>query len=211
MAVALLDNTRFGDTAKTKVADLDDGAFSASGYWSGTLNEIDDILRQIIATTKEITVRWGAAAVGVRCSIMQGVQAKYDIIGQLGSLVAVKIEAATTGAVYSGLLLHPNSAETASASSTSVDNAASSSTGLVANYHALAVTGSPATATIIVDHSSDNTTFVPLTSVSVAGGATSGQLTVASGTTINRYLRARITITGGTSPSVTYSLAVART
>jgi hypothetical protein len=93
---------------------------------------------------------------------------------------------------------------------TNVDNTAPSTNGGVAHLHVTANTRNGAT-TFKVQHSTDNSTWVDLVTFTSVTAATTGaqRVEVASGTTVQRHLRAQAT-TAGTTGSITYTVSFAR-
>jgi hypothetical protein len=105
MSAEIFDDTRFGDLAKKKNSGMRDGGFSASGYWSGAANEIDQILSEQFGAANLITATFGDT-VGDRARLMSAVENKWDILGKLGGQVAVNLEADADGGVWAGVVLH---------------------------------------------------------------------------------------------------------
>jgi hypothetical protein len=106
-----------------------------------------------------------------------------------------------------GVFLHAETAETAVADYTSVDEGAATSRGAVGHLHAISITGT--SATFKIQHSTDNITFVDLISFTAVTAATSQRVEVAAGTTINRYVRAQMSAASSLT-SVTPIIAFAR-
>jgi hypothetical protein len=110
----------------------------------------------------------------------------------------------------SGIVLHAQSAETATVNGTSVDNAAASTNGAVGQLHVTAKADTTAVWTIKIQHSTDNSTFVDLitfTNVSNRTLAAGAQRIEVTGT-INRYTRVQATLVSGTTsitPVVTFA------
>src|SRR4030095_11126959 len=81
-----------------------------------------------------------------------------------------------------------------------------SSLGAVAHLHVLAFTGT--TATIKIQHSTDNSTWVDLITFTAVTAAGKQRATVNTGVTINRFVRA--IVSAGTFTSMTFLLAFGR-
>ena len=77
-------------------------------------------------------------------------------------------------------------------------NGASSTNGGGPFAIATTVSGSTPVATVKIQHSSDNVTYVDLVTFTNFSAVGSQMSTVADGTTVNRYLRVNYTISGST-------------
>ncbi len=89
------------------------------------------------------------------------------------------------------------------------DNSVLTTNGGIAVLQVFAVSGTTPSATIVLQHSVDNITYADLATFSAKTVVDGEYLTVAAGTTVNRYLRARWTISG-TTPSFNFNLAFKR-
>lgn len=109
-----------------------------------------------------------------------------------------------------GYVLHALGAETADGNGTAVDRGASPLTpttgGLEAAIHVTAYSGLTSAA-IKIQHSTDNSVWADLVSFASITAIGSEKVTVALGTTVNRYLRVVTDVTG--TGSVTFLVAVA--
>lgn len=119
----------------------------------------------------------------------------------------IKITATLQGNGGFGLnaaLLSPLATVSTTTNGSSVDNGVATTAGYRANLHVTSVTGTGGT--IKVQHSSDNTVWVDLTTFAAVTAATS-ETRNATGT-VNRYARAVATINA--SSSVTFVVGIAR-
>lgn len=209
-SVETAETTAFGDDDKTYITGLADGTMSGSGMFDGQAGAVDQILSSVIgsATADVITVGVDGATAGRVTLSMEARQTSYEVSAPVSDVVAANIEAQATGGVDRGIFLAARSVVTASGQGASQDNAAATSNGGVAYLHATVNTRDGAS-TFKVQHSTDNVSFVDLaTFSSVSASATSGQRVAVTGT-VYRYLRASHA-PGGSSGSVTYSIAFAR-
>ena len=97
-------------------------------------------------------------------------------------------------------------AETASTTSSSVDNTAASTGGYVVHQHVTAKSGTTPTLVTTIEHSTDNVTFATL--VELASVNAVGSTRVVGTGTVNRYRRRKSTI-AGTNPSFTHAVTLA--
>lgn len=129
----------------------------------------------------------------------------FKVTSKVGSAVALSVDAKPDDGADIGVQLHAHGAETVDLNSTSVDNAALTSNGGVANLHVTAYSGLT-NAVIKVQHSTDNSSWSDLITFTTVTTVTS-QRSTASGT-VNRYVRSFLDVTG--SGSITFALAFAR-
>lgn len=204
------ETTVFGDDAKTYITGLKDGTLSTSGMFDGVAGGVDATLSAVIGAEASDVVTYcpDGAVAGRRSYSLAARETSYEITSPVGDVVAVSMEAQADGGIDRGVLLTVNSTVSASASGSSSDNSAGSSDGGVGYLHVTANTRDGAS-TFTVQHSTDNVSFVDLvTFSSVSASATGGQRVAVSGT-VNQYVRAQH-IPGGSSGSVTYTMAFAR-
>lgn len=126
----------------------------------------------------------------------------------IADAVGFSATAVADESVDMGFVLHALGAETADGNGTAVDRgAASTSTlGLVAAVHVTAYSGLTSLA-LKVQHSTDNSVWADLVSFTSITGVGREIVKVATGTTVNRYLRTVTDVTG--TGSVTFLAAAA--
>jgi hypothetical protein len=206
------ETTSFGSTAKTYITGLRDGTITASGMFDGVAGAVDAVLTASIGSDTNAPVSFFPtnSTIGNPVKLLQAKTTGYSVSSPVGDVVSVSYDAQADGGIDHGISLAALAAVVATTNSTSVDNAASTANGGLAQLHVTANTWS-ANATIKVQHSSDNSTWADLATFTVVGTTvtTSERVTVAAGTTVNRYLRAQNTLTAG-SGSITYQVSFAR-
>ena len=208
--VEVAETTAFGNDAKTYIAGLTDGTFSMSGMFDGAQGAVDETLSGVIGSDAAdvITVAPDGATIGRRAVSGAARETTYEVTSPVGDVVAVSMESQATGGVDYGVLLAANTAVSASAAGASSDNGGSSSNGGVGYLHVTANTRD-GSSDFTVQHSSDNVSFVDLiTFTGVSASATGGQRVAVTGA-VNQYVRAQH-VPGGSSGSVTYTMAFAR-
>jgi hypothetical protein len=129
----------------------------------------------------------------------------FEVPASVSEAVSMTIDGTPDDGVDIGVSLHALSAETADGQGTSVDNAASSSNGGVANLHVTAYSGLT-NVVFKVQASTDNSSWSDLITFATATATTSERKTVTG--TVNRYLRAWWDVTG--TGSATFTVAFAR-
>ena len=206
------ETTAFGSTAKTYIASMKDGTLSLKGMFDGTTGAVDEVFAGIIgaATDPVITVGLEGASIGTGCHMVGAIETTYEVSSPVADLVKVSADFQADGGLDSGKILQSGTISTATTTlGTAVDNTTSSTNGGVGHVHSTANTRS-GTTQVKIQHSSDNSTWVDLvTFTGIATTITSGErIVVASGTTVNRYVRSNITTSG--TGSITTSVAFAR-
>ena len=204
--------TAFGATSKSYVTGLKDSTLSASGMFDGSASAVDEVLTASLGSDSlsPITFGSGGVTIGNRVVLLQGKTKSYSVTAPVGDVVSVSYEAQSDGGNDYGISLCSLASISATTNSTGQDNTASTANGGIAQVH-VTVNSRSANSTIKVQHSSDNSTWADLASFAVVATTvtTSERVTVATGTTVNRYLRAQNTLTAGTG-SITYQVSFAR-
>jgi hypothetical protein len=210
--VEVAETTSFGSSAKTYLVGLRDGTVSASGMFDGAAGAVDEVLSASIGsdTLAPVTIGYNGTTLGNRVTILKAKTTSYEVSTPVGDVVAVSYSAQADGGLDQGVSLAALASISATTTGSSHDNSASSANGGVAQLH-VTVNTRNADATIKVQHSADNAVFVDLATFTVVATTvvTSERVIVASGTTVNRYLRAVNTLASGTG-SITYQVSFAR-
>ena len=220
-AVETPETTTFGSSDRSYIVGHTDGSISFEGLFDGTTygvtvgstaDGIDKILKDALgnSTNSVISASSDSTSIGGRAVLVDSAATSYEISSPLTDVVAVSGEAVANDGLDYGIWLGCNVAATSTSTGTSVDNSASSTNGGVAHLHVTANTRS-GTTVAKVQHSADNSTWADLatfTTIAI-GTATSERKVVASGTTVNRYVRALVTPAAGTG-SITFSIAFSR-
>lgn len=213
-SVALLPVTVYGDTANKTIPGLKDGTVSLQGFWDGAALASDVILSAALGSAggEIFTIGAEGLAIGSRLRQLLARQSNYRISQPHDGVVAIVASLQADGGIDAGISLHALTAETATGSGASVDNAALSSNGGVAHLHVTAVTAVGGdTLDVKVQHSVDNSVWADLvTFTQITTATTKERVVVAAGTTVNRYLRANWTKGGAGSPSYTFCIGFGR-
>ena len=193
------ETTAFGSSNKSFIAGDKDGTVSMTGMFDATA---DAILQPFLGSSTDTDICIGADGITDGKSIFfgTGVVTNYGQSSPVGDVVATSLDLQADAGLFNGLVLD-NATITATGNSTSTDNRAGTTNGGGAIAIVTGVSGtSTPTATIKIQHSTNDSTFVDLVTFTNFTAVGSQVSEIASGTTINRYLRVNYTITG-TNPS----------
>lgn len=207
------ETTCFGAQSKTYVVGLKDGGISVSGLYDAVASGSDVVLYTALGTNDVPTtvIPQGSGTLGNRAQMIAADATSYEVSTPVADVVSVSAEFQASGGFDGGVLLATLSSRTATENTTSVDNGAATTNGGVAHIHVTANTRAASGTIVKVQHSSDNTTFADLATFTTIGTTTTSErVTVAAGTTVNRYVRHAITAIGGASGAITHAVVFAR-
>lgn len=215
--VTVLETTVFSNADRTYVGGLKGGNLSLEGFFDKETDASDEELRALLAQVagEPITIAPEGFALDANVILFSGKMTRYNISQAVDGMVGIAADFTGDALIGFGVSLHPLQAETATDVETSVDGLASSSNGGVAHLNLTAVTAVGGdTFDVILQQSSNDTwggeetTLATFTQVTTAKA--SERVTVAAGTTVERYLRTKWTKGGAGSPSYTFATAFAR-
>jgi hypothetical protein len=178
--------------------------------FDGSEGAIDATLSAVIGAEAAdvITVCPEGATAGLATYSAGARETSYEISSPVADVVAANLEVQATDGIDRGVLLAALSSVSASATPSAINNGASTANGGVGYLHVTANTRDGAS-TFKVQDSADNVTFADLvTFTNVSASATSGQRVAITGS-VDQYVRAEV-VPGGSSGSVTYTMAFAR-
>lgn len=193
---ALLDGTDITQSAHARLFGLRDGSLEMASFMDAALAHpvlsalprADDIMTYLVGP-----------AIGNPAACLNAKQIDYDATRGADGALMLKSEGQGSGfGLEWGLQLTIGTrTDTAATHGAALDNSASTAHGGQAYLHVGSFAGTDAT--VLVEHSTDNSTFSTLmTFTQVTGGAPLAQrLAVSNTTTVNRYLRASTVTTGG--------------
>jgi hypothetical protein len=207
----MLETTTLADTAKTFQPGLEDIALNLDGLFDSTTGAGTAFDNIIAAITGGSTVATSVAPNGFAVTnpvwLMGTKTISYEVSSAVADLVSFSMAFGSGSAPGLGVSLADLAAIIATGTGTSVDNGASTSNGGIANLHITDVSGTLPTLAVIIEHSTNNSTWTTLASFTSATAAVSEQITFTG--TVNRYVRAQYTA-GGTTPSFTCQVSLAR-
>lgn len=153
------------------------------------------ILYTAKSTPQVVTLAPSGTARGAETWQVQSNELNFNTSAAVADVVGVTAAFQSDGLVDAGVVLDPETAITIDTNGTSVDNTAATSNGGVAHLHVTAYSGLTSNS-IIIEHSTNNSTWTTLATFTSVTGTGSERLVVAAGTTVNRYLRIRDDVTG---------------
>jgi hypothetical protein len=208
-----LDSTTFQANGHTFLAGFRGGGIDLAGFYANDVNGGHQILKAAVGNPPTIfTVGHEGLAIGASVAMLNSMEKIYDLKSAVSAIVEAHATEDSFGGgpgLEFGLALHDIAThETAIGNYASVDNGASSANGGVGHLHVTGISGGSGLITVQIQHSVDNITFAALGTFSNWGAAASERITIAAGTTVNRYVRA-VTITNAFT-SADFAVAFAR-
>jgi len=210
VSVDTAETSTFGASWKTSIEGLAHGEVNCKGFY----DKVNDA--QLIAMIENggsvLTTMPGGVAIGSAARLAKVHEVTVLESSPVGGAVLLTWAVQADGTIGFGYILHP-AATTDSGTTTgaSHDDAASSSTGWHAHLHVVAV--SSGSWVVKLQDSADNSSWSDVTGAAftAATGATSQRLASAAvTTTLRRYVRYVATVTGGSTPTITFGLAISR-
>ena len=209
------ETSTFGDSAKEFIVGMKNCTIAMSGLFDNTATTGSDALMNTIflaGAETPVSTSFGTTD-GNPAWLFAGLNTSYELSASIGDAVSFSAnmqgsyaQTAATSSVGSGAsagILLNRATVTATSNSTSIDNSASSATGLIANLHIPTNTHNN-TVIVKIQHSTDNSSWADLiTFTTVTATTTTSERKYVSGT-VNRYLRVSYTCagTGSCTPRV---------
>ena len=194
-----------GNGDRDYISGLGGGSLTLNGFWDPAVGKSDPQANTLMdGTLHPVTViPQGGGTIGQRAKVFNVRVSSSPVGAGLGGAVELSTDRQPSGAALGGVVLKDYAAETSTGNFTSVDHAASSAFGAIANLHVSAFTGTNATITsadstddaVFADH----ITFTTVTDVTSEHGTSTG--------TVNRYARVEL---AGTFTSITFAVGFAR-
>lgn len=208
---AMLDATTLADSSLVYLPGLQSNAFSLSGLFDSATGA-GTLLEQITSsfgsdTAVASTIGPAGFTTGNPAWLLPALTIDYQVSSPVADLVPFTLNLGAGAPAGLGICLTDLAALTTTGNGTSQDNGSATSRGAVAHLHITAVAGTTPSMTMLVQHSTNNSTWTTLGSFSVASAVGSQTLQISG--TVNRYVRASYTITG-TGPSFTTLVAISR-
>jgi hypothetical protein len=201
-SVDTAETSAFGTSAKTYVVGHRDGTVSLSGMFESTESTgTDQYFATALgsATKIKLIVAPEGNSNGAGAIMLVADDTSYEVSSAIADIVQASAEFQSTDAVEHGKILSSGSTVSATGNGTGVDNGASTANG-GAGFLSVPVNTRNGNITVKIQHSADNSTFADLITFTVVSSTskTSERVEVASGTTVNRYLRVNYTVAGST-------------
>lgn len=206
------DVTPFESDDKVIITSAAENDITLTGFWNGDPDSLDDILDETYGGDQDnvITIFPGGVNSGKSCYMVPGTQVSTDV--SAASDEEVQLEVEFKSALVRGKVLKGRGAPVTATGqgATPVVAPKATSRGATAAAHVLGVTGNPTEITIEVEQSADGTTWSSLVSMDATAGKGGYVARTLKTDTVEKQLRWKITITGGTSPSVDFVLVCGR-
>lgn len=201
------DTSHWGSSAKTFIVGQNDAQFSGSGLYDGSIDGIEKhfeaILASEMAADQKIPITFSPEgfAVGNLAMLAVAKTTTYEVNPVISDVVKMSFEMQCDGGMQIGNILM-NQAMTTTTQGTALDNAALTSKGALFYAHVLA-NANTGNVQVVLQHSTDNSTWVDLITTTVVGTGTLTAYRIGESTgTVNRYLRVRVTLAGTGSVTV---------
>lgn len=190
------------------VAGLKESTVTLNGIYEydGTLlDKLENVLSDAFDAQADLilTATFNLMTIGGEVWMSRGGQTANDIQNQLEQLIMSNATIRTRGLAYRGVALFNSAVDDAAEAGSSVDGTAATANGGILHFHVHTPDGDITDAEVLLEHSTDNSSWVTLIATQALGAA-SGALAVevAPGTTVRRYLRATVTTTDGEATAV---------
>jgi hypothetical protein len=207
------ETTTLGKTTVTRSAGLKDGKVTLNGLFEATA---DGLVASWLgsAAGEAFTFCPGGDTAGGPCQIGKVLHQSYKASSPVGGMVAASasLECRSDYEAF-GKVLHVLGAETETGAETSVDGGAHTHNGGFATIHCTASAGTLPTLDVKLQHAEDNSSwadFAPSAAFTQLITTGSETITIAAGTTVDRYVREYHTIGGSAGQSFTYLVGFAR-
>lgn len=209
------DVTTLGKSTVHRAPGLFDGKVSLGGMFEATA---DGLVASWLGSAlgEAFTFCPGGDTAGGPCQIGKVLHASYKASSPVGGMVAASasLECRSDFEAF-GKVVHILEAETGTAGQASVDAGVGGNTanGGFATIHCTTVTGTNPTLDSKLQHCADNSSwadFSPSAAFTQLTAAGSETITIAAGTTVDRYVREYHTIGGTDTPTFTYLVGFAR-
>jgi hypothetical protein len=152
----------------------------------------------------------GLSTINQPARLVSAQETAYNETAPEDGAVAFTLGVKATDAVGFGFVLHTRSVDTGTTTGASLDGLAATATGWHAHLHVTAV--SSGSWVVKLQDSADNSSWADVASGAFAAVTTGAaqRLSQGSPTAMRRYLRYVATVTGGSTPTITFGLAVSR-
>lgn len=203
----LLPTTTLDKAAVARIVGSSDGSLTVNGWFEQEGQHAAYLDSFKMPTTDQIVLVQMGTALGDPFSGMTAKEATYNVNRASGSAIATTATFSSTAGeeVEWGVMLTASKITSSSAGNgETVDNAASSSAGLVAYLEAMSLASG--TVVVKVQHSTNASTWVDLITFTSVAAAPTAERATATGT-INRYLRWN---TSGTFSNLVFVMGASR-
>ena len=196
------DTTTFGHDSRTHIPGLKDGSLSAEGFYDGLSGAVDEVLNNILAGQSPTNLNhlvWfpGGNTAGTGYG-MEMIQTAYNVQGTKDDATKISLAGISNVGRERLKMVHPLKVEVATATGDTIDLLAAGTGGCAGYLHITGVTGS-GSAIVKIEQSTNGSAWeaTALLTFTTATAATH-ERKVPTGTTVMRYVRSVVTISGFT-------------
>ena len=207
-----LDSTAFGDSAHNFTLGLYQATTGINGYFNPATNRNHDRLKSLLGSNtggvfSAFMGQGASPAIGDPAWGIIYVESKYSVNGSPPAMIATQAMLAGRGSArvanWGAVLKNGIATTNTSSTNAAVNNTAASANGGSGMLHVLGAM-TTGTAVIVIEHSTDDITYVTLVTFTVDGSAIAGEVqNVAAGAAVRQYVRARHTLS--TTATITYA------
>jgi hypothetical protein len=210
-----IDVTPFGTDDKEFLSGSSENTTTLTGFWNGDEDSLDEILDEVFGSddADQILVCGGGVLSGKAAYILgDATQMKYKVSAEADDLT--EAEAEFRSKRHRAVILKNPAFVTSTGTGDPHESPAATNFGYVASLHVLDITGAPTSVAIALEQSADDTTYAALGSniatLTVADVGKAFRFESAKTINVEKFVQAKHTITGGTTPTVSYVLAFHR-
>ena len=208
----LLDVTTLDVSARKRLVGIVDGEIGVEAWFDNAAGKQHPVWTsnsgKLPTADQDVLIPMGSA-VGDPAVGLVSKEGTYSVTNSLGSALAASATFTANGSApeFGIMLTSFTDSITASTSGTSVDNSASSSSGLTWYYQitALSAVGGNARWHLNVQHSTNDSSWTDVSTVTVTASDGIGAARTEASGTVNRYLRQRVVL-DASSGSITYAI-----
>lgn len=188
------ETTTLDKESKTYIAGKQDATLTAEGLYDGDIGAVDEALNDAIGVDySEWSYYFGGDTAGNRGYGLAVSQTEYNVNSTIDDAVRITVSGQSSVIKESLISITPLVTVSASGSTASVDNGASSANGGSAYLHAIDVTG---TVSIKLEQSANDSTWSDLVTFTDVSADHVSERVEFTGT-VERYVRATYTLDGG--------------
>jgi hypothetical protein len=209
--VATATSTAFKATWQAHVVGQVGSVIDCEGLYDPTQTNIESLL----ATDAASVISYGPGgleSVGARARLASVKETAYAESSKVGDVVLFNWAVLTDGQVGLGYCYHTMSAETATGTGSYVDGLGATTSGAIAHLHVTGLSGTagPNITVKFQDCTTSGGVYADIASGAFANVTTASALRLVIPGTIRQFVKVAFTI-GGTNPSITFGVALART
>lgn len=205
---AMSEATCFPDAGQRWRPGLRTGTLTLAGRFDGDGGLLDALVAAGgVDDALLVTAGLNGFAPGAVVFTSAGDLATHGTSSSASDVVGVSVESTSDERTWIGVSLHDAVAETSSGNGPAIDHGTPTASGAMVVVHLTALTGTAATAQIVVQHSADDLTYVDLATFDAASSPGAQRRRVTG--TVQRYVRASWTLSG-TTPAAAFAVVLAR-